>query len=195
MFNASENNVENEVRKVIQPAETSEHIYLMAEVLSEMSQSSGSPMYSSLIMELYIRALTADINYLERVKLQNDREQMTAYEKHLAAKFLALADLVKDHGGVRREFVLTAFSIHPSADIYRRVEEEAVASGKASPHSTPTSQESIEVGVLSEGLSSLSSEETDVKETAVDYSVNNDSQDSGAFVEVSVKINFWFISL
>lgn len=91
---------------------------------------------------------------------------------------------MKDHGGVRREFVLTAFSIHPSSDIYKRVEEEAVASGKASPHSTPTSQESLEVGVLSEGLSSLSSEEPDVKETAIDYSVNNDSQDSGAFVEV-----------
>lgn len=94
---------------------------------------------------------------------------------------------MKDHAGVRREFVLTAFSIHPSAEIYRRVEEEAVASGKASPHSTPTSQESMEVGVLSEGLSSLSSEEPDVKETAMDYSVNNDSQDSGAFVEVSLQ--------
>lgn len=81
--------------------------------------------------------------------------------------------------------MLTAFSIHPSAEIYKRVEEEAVASGKASPHST--SQESIEVGVLSEGLSSLSSEETEGKDTTADYCVNNDSQDSGAFVEVCVK--------
>lgn len=78
----------------MQPAETSEHIYLMAEVLTELSQKLGNQTYSSLIMELYIRALTADINYLERVKLQNDKDQMTAYEKHLASKFLALADLV-----------------------------------------------------------------------------------------------------
>lgn len=93
---------------------------------------------------------------------------------------------VKDHSGVRREFVLTAFSIHPSTEIYRRVEEEAIASGKASPHSI--SPESLEVGVLSEGLSSLSSEETEGKETVTDYSVNNDSQDSGAFVEVRIFI-------
>lgn len=94
---------------------------------------------------------------------------------------------MKDHSGVRREFVLTAFSIHPSAEIYRRVEEEAVASGKASPHSI--SQESIEMGVLSEGISSISSEETEGKETVADYTVNNDSQDSGAFVEV--RFCFW----
>lgn len=94
MCNNEENNVENEVRKVMQPAETSEHIYIMAEVLTAISQQLGNQIYSSLIMELYIRALTADINYLERVKLQNDKEQLTAYEKHLAYKFLALADLV-----------------------------------------------------------------------------------------------------
>lgn len=95
LYNALENNLENEIRKIIQPAETSEHIYIMAEVLAAMSVQFGNKMYSSLIMELYIRALTADINYLERVKLQNDREQMTAYEKHLAAKFLDMADLVR----------------------------------------------------------------------------------------------------
>lgn len=95
MCKPGENNIENEVRKVIQPAETSEHIYIMAEALTVISQKLRNQMYSSLIMELYIRALTADINYLERVKLQNDKEQMTTYEKHLASKFLALADLVK----------------------------------------------------------------------------------------------------
>ena len=97
MYNSSEENiitVENEVQKIMQPAETSEHIYIMAEVLTIMSQEWGSQAFNSLIMELYIRALTADVNYMERVKLQNDKEQMTAYEKHLAAKFLALADLV-----------------------------------------------------------------------------------------------------
>lgn len=98
MYNPKEENnfssIENEIQKIMQPAETSEHIYIMADVLTAVSQEWGSQAFNSLIMELYIRALTADVNFMERIKLQNDKEQMTAHEKHLAARFLALADLV-----------------------------------------------------------------------------------------------------
>lgn len=97
MYSSSEENyssIENEIQKIMQPAETSEHIYIMAEVLTTMSQEWGRQAFNSLIMELYIRALTADVNYMETVKLKNNKEEMTAHEKHLAAKFLALADLV-----------------------------------------------------------------------------------------------------
>lgn len=80
-------------------------------------------------IEMYIRALTTDMNELERLKHVNDDEKMKMTTSRLAHTFTDLADLLNDHVKVARECVLTAFSLEPTKDRLQRIEELARRSG------------------------------------------------------------------
>lgn len=82
------------------------------------------------MIELYIRALTADMNELESQKAKSDKDKVRETAKRLSTQFLKLADVVDSSIGIARECVLTAFSLHPTRACYDRIKELAVACGK-----------------------------------------------------------------
>lgn len=78
---------------------------------------------------MYIRALTADMNNLERQKNDNETDKVTETTKRLAHAFCKLADLLDEHVKVSRECVLTAFSLEPTHERLERIIELAKRSG------------------------------------------------------------------
>lgn len=83
-----------------------------------------------LVIELYIRALTTDMNELESQKAKSDKEKARETAKRLSVQFLKLADFVVSNIGIARECVLTAFSLHPTRECYDRIRAIAIACGK-----------------------------------------------------------------
>ncbi|XP_012277290.1 uncharacterized protein LOC105698028 isoform X2 [Orussus abietinus] len=114
------------IRKLIEPAESAQHIYIFCAVLVKHFGEN----VKSLVIELYIRALTTDMNELESQKAKSDKEKVRETAKRLSSQFLKLADVVVDNIGIARECVLTAFSLHPTRACYDRIREIAVACGK-----------------------------------------------------------------
>lgn len=115
------------IRKLIEPAESAQHIYIFCAVLAKHFGESIKP----LVIELYIRALTTDMNELESQKAKSDKDKVRETAKRLSTQFLKLADVVDSSIGIARECVLTAFSLHPTRTCYDRIKELAVACGKA----------------------------------------------------------------
>nr|XP_023013436.1 uncharacterized protein LOC111503376 isoform X2 [Leptinotarsa decemlineata] len=78
---------------------------------------------------MYIRALTSDMNELERQKDGNETEKATATTSRLAEAFCNLADFLDEHVKVARECVLTAFSLEPTKERLAKIETLARRSG------------------------------------------------------------------
>lgn len=78
---------------------------------------------------MYIRALTTDMNELEKQKQASDNKQVEETSKRLSDGFLALADLLQDNLYVSRECVLTSFSINPTWSCMERIEKLAISCG------------------------------------------------------------------
>lgn len=114
------------IRKLIEPAESAQHIYILCTVLMKHFGVSVKP----LVIELYIRALTTDMNELESQKTKADKEKARETAKRLSVQFLKLADFVVSNIGIARECVLTAFSLNPTRECYDRIKEIAIACGK-----------------------------------------------------------------
>ncbi|XP_066259862.1 uncharacterized protein [Euwallacea similis] len=81
------------------------------------------------VIEMYIRALTTDMNELERLKHANEDEKVKSTTSRLARTFSNLADLLNDHVKVARECILTAFSLEPTKERLHYIEELAKRSG------------------------------------------------------------------
>ncbi|KAI4497985.1 hypothetical protein M0802_006809 [Mischocyttarus mexicanus] len=114
------------IRKLIEPAESAQHIYIFCAILIKHFGDSIKP----LVIELYIRALTTDMNELESQKAKSDKEKVRETAKRLSTQFLKLADVVGSNIGIARECVLTAFSLHPTRVCYDRIKDIAIACGK-----------------------------------------------------------------
>ncbi|KAI4484504.1 hypothetical protein M0804_007070 [Polistes exclamans] len=114
------------IRKLIEPAESAQHIYIFCAILIKHFGDSIKP----LVIELYIRALTTDMNELESQKAKSDKEKVRETAKRLSTQFLKLADIVGSNIGIARECVLTAFSLHPTRVCYDRIKDIAIACGK-----------------------------------------------------------------
>lgn len=80
-------------------------------------------------MELYVQALTTDLNLLERQKNENDKVRVRETSKRIARGLLQLAEVLKDHINVCRECVLTSFSLRPTRECMRKIEDIARKSG------------------------------------------------------------------
>ncbi|XP_066996020.2 serine-rich adhesin for platelets [Anabrus simplex] len=117
------------IRRLTMAAISSRHIYAICEVLVKKFGDLSRP----ICTELYIRFLTNDMNEWEQQKAKGDKKKIHEMEKQLSDGFLGLAETLKDHVGVSRECLLTAFSLTPTCAIYERVVEAAIASGKYKP--------------------------------------------------------------
>lgn len=80
-------------------------------------------------IELYIRALTTDMNVLERLKLDCDNDRVLETSRRLAHGFLCLADVLEENIKVSRECLLTSFSLLPTQESLDRIVKLAALSG------------------------------------------------------------------
>lgn len=78
---------------------------------------------------MYIRALTTDMNELERQKDAKETEKAEGTTSRLAAAFCNLADFLNEHVKTARECVLTAFSLEPTKERLNSIEDLARKSG------------------------------------------------------------------
>lgn len=86
----------------------------------------------SLYIEIYIYALSTNINEKERCKHLNNKDELFESLKQLVHGYLKLANMLENVISVCRECVLTAYSLMPSHDLMVRVENLAIKSGKLS---------------------------------------------------------------
>ncbi|XP_011307014.1 uncharacterized protein [Fopius arisanus] len=114
------------IRKLIEPAESAQHIYLFCAVLLKHFGDSIKP----VVIESYIRALTTDMNEMENQKAKSDKDHEREIAKRLSTEFLKLADVVDSSIEIAKECVLTAFSLHPTRACYDRIREIAEVCGK-----------------------------------------------------------------
>ncbi|KAL4712445.1 hypothetical protein ACJJTC_007461 [Scirpophaga incertulas] len=95
------------------------------------------------VCELYVRAITAGMNELERLKLKTEKaSEARATEQTLSSWFTQLGGLLSASDRIRCECTLTAFSVHPSPAMYERikaaptlpnvVKEEVIVQGETS---------------------------------------------------------------
>lgn len=101
-----------------------------------------------LVIELYIRALTTDMNELENQKSKANKEKVQETAQRLSQEFLRLADYVSSSVSTARECVLTAFSLHPTRACYDRIREIAIACGKVSREESDLKDVQIKVGYI-----------------------------------------------
>ena len=83
-----------------------------------------------LVIELYIRGLTTDMNVLENQKNNENRENYQETERRMAQQYLKLADYVSDNVDFVRECLLSAFSLHPTEESFERIKRFAIDTGR-----------------------------------------------------------------
>ncbi|KAF5294237.1 hypothetical protein FQA39_LY13485 [Lamprigera yunnana] len=113
------------VRRIIQAADSAIHMYIFCDAFYA---AFGSEM-KTFIIELFIRALTTDMNDLERQKNEDDTDKVAETTGRLACGFLKLADVLSCNLKVTRECVLTSFSLKPSQPTLNRLVTLAKSSG------------------------------------------------------------------
>ncbi|KAJ0171084.1 hypothetical protein K1T71_013283 [Dendrolimus kikuchii] len=108
------------------PAVTAKHLHTLAVAIDAQSTEKMIP----FVCELYVRAITAGMNELERLKLKTEKEsEARSMEQTLSSWFVHLGSLLRASDRFNCECILTAFSVHPSAMMYEMI--------KAAPTLTP----------------------------------------------------------
>ncbi|CAH0731534.1 unnamed protein product, partial [Brenthis ino] len=100
------------------PARTSAHLHMLATAVHAQCKEDRK----SFVCELYVRAITAGMNELETLKLKTEKESEARYtEQTLSNWFTQLGSLLSASSRLSSECILTAFSVHPSPDMYDKV--------------------------------------------------------------------------
>ncbi|CAF4923889.1 unnamed protein product [Pieris macdunnoughi] len=108
------------------PAATAHHLHTMAAAVHKQLQGERT----QFTCQLYVRAITAGMNELEKLKLDKNKSAEARFtEKTLSTWFKNLGTLVSQSSRLKYECVLTAFSVHPSPGMYEEV--------KNAPHLEP----------------------------------------------------------
>lgn len=81
-----------------------------------------------MFIEMYIRALAANLNEKETYKYRFNKEGALESLKTLVKGYLKLANLLKDVISVCRECILTAYSLMPSQDLLNKLENLSIKS-------------------------------------------------------------------
>ncbi|GJQ66974.1 hypothetical protein Trydic_g21912 [Trypoxylus dichotomus] len=113
------------IRKVIQVTISAPHMYIFCEALNRKF----GPRTKIFNIELYVQALTTDLNLLERQKNEDDKQKVQETSSRLAEGLLQLAEVLNDHINVCRECILTSFSLQPTQDCLRKIEDIAKKCG------------------------------------------------------------------
>lgn len=100
-------------------------LYKLCEALHDIEDLSRK----HFLIEMYIKVITTDINECEMFKHNNDTNQVALVTAELAEIFCKLSKLLDEHIIVARECALTAFSLKPTEDRLKSIEDFAVKSG------------------------------------------------------------------
>lgn len=115
-FHKSADNFSDLLRTTFSAAASSKHLYYCAKIIEK-----GPPeTFRILAIELNIRGITMDINEIEVKKQDKD---VTAEKLVLSAHYVKLAESFDCNEHVKRECLLTAFSLHPVKEMFDKVKE------------------------------------------------------------------------
>ncbi|XP_038219349.1 uncharacterized protein LOC119837690 [Zerene cesonia] len=99
-------------------ATTARHLHTMAAAAHKQLKRERTP----FVCQLYVRAITAGMNELEKLKLATEKEaEARSTEQTLSSWFTHLGSLLSASNRLRCECLLTAFSVHPSPTMYDMV--------------------------------------------------------------------------
>ncbi|KAG8191564.1 hypothetical protein JTE90_021169 [Oedothorax gibbosus] len=94
-------------------ASSSAQFYLFVDVLWEKFGASLLPLY----LEMYIRGLTSDLNFLEAARQADNKEYVIEIENHMAAMYFKLFSLFNGiNKEVALECLMSAFSLDPTKE-------------------------------------------------------------------------------
>lgn len=82
-----------------------------------------------IAIETFVRALNRDINLLEIARGKNDEAVFKATEAVLAEGLIRLTEVLHENLTLRREAILTAFTLTPTDALFRKVTSVAEESG------------------------------------------------------------------
>ena len=82
-----------------------------------------------LCLEQIVRGLCCDINKLEVARVSNEDGLVKTTESSLSWGLQTLAEVMRDHLTFKRECILTAFSLTPNQDLYKKIVMLAQESG------------------------------------------------------------------
>ncbi|CAH0599086.1 unnamed protein product [Chrysodeixis includens] len=102
-------------RALAAPAATARHLHTLATAVKAQTSEDMKP----FVCELYVRAITAGMNELERLKTEKESDaEARSSEQLLASWFTQLGALLAASERLRCECILTAFSVHPSPAMF-----------------------------------------------------------------------------
>lgn len=118
------------VKRITKMAKSSEHIYSFIQCLGQKKIK----FRNRIILELYINAITMDLNNLENLKCVKaiDCLLISEFEKYISQKYIQLAELLKSYKNYVRECLLTAFSLNPCMEIYNKLAKSPLRKNHAS---------------------------------------------------------------
>ncbi|XP_076304686.1 uncharacterized protein LOC143222276 isoform X2 [Tachypleus tridentatus] len=94
-------------------AATSAHFYLFVDILWEKYGPSLFPLY----IELYVRGLTSDLNYLEAINIKGRTDEVKELQVHISSVYYKFGTLFASRWPViAYECVLSSFSLDPNDD-------------------------------------------------------------------------------
>ncbi|XP_035212040.1 uncharacterized protein LOC118186114 isoform X2 [Stegodyphus dumicola] len=94
-------------------ASCSAQFYLFVDILWEKFGVSLLPLY----LEMYLRGLTSDLNYLEAARQADNKEYVIEIENHMAAMYFKLSSMFNSiNKEVSLECMLSAFSLDPTKE-------------------------------------------------------------------------------
>ncbi|KAI9563305.1 hypothetical protein GHT06_010763 [Daphnia sinensis] len=105
----------DQLKKIVTPA----HLYVLGAALSDTFPAD----FKAFGVELYIKAVAADLNNLESQKLNQNGEEIKIAEIGLAVAFSKLAEFVRANLRICREIALTAFSLNPTMERFNMLED------------------------------------------------------------------------
>lgn len=120
----------------------------------------GDKLPRTLYIEIYIRALSTNINEKKKYRQIGDKDGTHSSLTMLVQGYLKLANLVEDITSVCRECVLTAYSLMPSIDLMTRVRNLAIKSGKLFPEDLNNVSENICDKLTNKSTSNLQPKKT-----------------------------------
>ncbi|CAG7726097.1 unnamed protein product [Allacma fusca] len=107
-------------------------IYTFADVLYEDFKSRSNAVQKTI--ELYFRAMSKDINQIEKLDVtDNQADKKQLLKNKLASRYLRLAKLFACDEKVSWELTLTAFSLSPSEDLFKHLFSQQPTSSTSKP--------------------------------------------------------------
>lgn len=113
------------IRKIVHAAESAEQMYIICDVLHKKFNLRAK----IILVELLVRGLTTDMNRLENLKHEENIDEESNTKTRMSLAFDKLSRILEDKIEVARECALTGFSLTPTEERLKLIENFARRSG------------------------------------------------------------------